>query len=76
MLLLILLAIYISGIATVGLVFLIRQVQTGVIRSKHGHRIYRSQEPDQVWFSIALMLVCIVLTFPAMTFTRKSGQLI
>lgn len=71
MLLLILLAIYISGIATVG-----RQVQTGVIRSKHGHRIYRSQEPGQFWFSIALMLVCIVLTFPAVIFTRKSGQLI
>lgn len=40
MLLLILLAVYISGIATVGLILLIREVPTGVIRGKHGHRIY------------------------------------
>lgn len=55
----ILLAVGMCGIATASVISLIRQVQTGVIRSKYGHRTYRSQEPMKFWFSIVLLMVII-----------------
>lgn len=63
MLVLLLLAAWIAGVATVALLLLIRQIQAGVIRSKYGHKTYCNQEPLKFWFAILLGLAVILVLY-------------
>ncbi len=63
MLLLLLLAVWIAGVATVSLILLIRQIKAGVIRSKYGHKTYCNLEPLRFWFAILLGLVVILVFY-------------
>lgn len=65
MLVLLLLAVWIAGVATVALLLLIRQFQFGMIRSKYGHTTYHSQEPLKFWFAVVLGLVVILVLYYA-----------
>lgn len=63
MLLLILLAVWITGVDTVALLLLIQQIRAGILRSKYGHKTYRSQDPLKFWLAVILMLVIILFFY-------------